>query len=124
MSRTRIRALAIFWTFMTMGLHSIPRKQILEIPGGQSFVTSTFMDKVTHAILFGILGFFWSRAFGYRALTTVLVGLGYGMFLEFCQEWLIPGRSGSVADLVADAMGLLIGATIAARGFRPTVDSL
>ena len=118
MAMSRTRALAIFWTFSTLVLHAIPRKQILEMPGGQTFVATAFLDKVAHVVLFGVLGFLWQLGFRYRVWTTVILGMGYGIVLELGQEWLIAGRSGSFADLSADLVGLLIGTAIAARGSR------
>ena len=115
---SKTRALAIFWTLLTLSLHVIPRETILEMPGGEKFVGSTILDKFAHAFLFGVLGFLWTRGFRFRVGMIVFIGLAYGVFLEACQAWLISGRSGSVADLIADVLGLTIGATVAVKGFR------
>ena len=122
MSRTP--ALAYLWTLITLGLHVIPRAQIIGFPGGEIFVASTILDKLAHVILFGILGYLWKRGFGHRAFTTVLMGLGYGIVLELFQQWMVRGRTGSVADLIADAVGLAIGVAVAIRFSRVTVPAL
>ncbi len=108
MSRPRI--MAWFWSLMVLGLHSIPRARLLELPGGEKFISTTGSDKAAHVVLFGVFAFLWSRCFGNRLLMVVAAGLVYGGALEIYQEWLIPGRSGSMADLAADALGLVIGA--------------
>ena len=122
MSRTT--TLAYLWTAITFGLHAIPRARIIKLPGGEIFVASTILDKLAHVILFGILGFLWSRGFGYRAFTTVLMGLGYGIALELFQEWLVRGRTGSIADLIADGVGLVIGVAVAVRYSRSTAPAV
>ena len=115
---SKARVLAVVWTFVTLGLHSIPRAQLLELPGGETLVSTSGSDKVAHVFLFGVLALLWTLGTGYRPLAVVAGGLAYGAILELYQEWLIPGRSGSLPDLVADAVGLAIGAGIAARWFR------
>ena len=107
---TRPRVMAWIWSLVVLGLHSIPRARLLELPGGEKFIATSGSDKAAHVVLFGVFAFLWSRCFGNRLLTVVAAGLVYGGVLEIYQELLIPGRSGSMADLAADALGLVIGA--------------
>ena len=115
---TRPRVMAWFWSLVVFALHSIPRARLLELPGGEKFIATSDSDKAAHVVLFGIFAFLWSRCFGNRPLTVIASGLVYGGVLEIYQEWLIPGRSGSMADLVADALGLVIGACACAWWVR------
>ena len=72
------------------------------------------VDKLVHAALFAGLGFTgrWAGA-GPRSLAVVLVL--YAAVSEVVQEWAPLDRTGSVADLVADAAGLLLGLVVWAR---------
>src|SRR4051794_13990880 len=111
---SRPRVLAWFWSFLLLVLHSIPRAGLLELPGGKQFVKTSGADKLAHVFLFGTFALLWLRSDKQRLLTILAVGLVYGAALELYQEWLIPGRSGSTDDLLADAVGLLIGAAVQA----------
>lgn len=74
-------------------------------------------DKWTHALLFLSLGWLGMRAWHARqqrqglALAILLLGIA----TEILQNW-IPGRGPSVADFVADALGLAVGAMLGWRG--------
>ena len=115
---TRPSVMAWIWSWVVFGLHSIPRARLLELPGGEKFASTSGSDKAAHVVLFGVFAFLWSRCFGNRLLTIVVAGLVYGGALEIYQEWLISGRSGSMADLAADALGLMIGAGVYAWRIR------
>lgn len=74
-------------------------------------------DKLFHLVVFGILGFLLmgslqSSPDGYRQrqiwLVTLVVML-YGISDEFHQHF-VPGRSVDVYDVLADAVGGLLGA--------------
>jgi len=41
------------------------------------------------------------------------IGTAYGLLTEIMQEYLVPGRIGSVYDWIADLLGSIIGALIA-----------
>jgi len=73
-------------------------------------------DKLIHAFVFGILGFFTlgamkTRADGYRAvqpwLAVTLVTV-YGVLDEFHQHF-VPGRTSDIHDVMADAVGGMLG---------------
>ena len=82
------------------------------------------LDKVVH--LFMYLGFAFITLWGYRkpyrengptyrkkALWLVLaISIVYGALTEIMQEYLIPTRTGSVYDWIADNLGSIIGVTI------------
>ena len=44
---------------------------------------------------------------------TLAIGTAYGILTEVMQETLIPGRTGSLYDWVADTLGCIFGAIIA-----------
>jgi hypothetical protein len=69
------------------------------------------VDKLVHAALFAGLGFTgrWAR-FGRGSLAVVLVVYAAGS--EVVQEWGPLDRTGSLADLAADAAGVLLGLVV------------
>jgi VanZ family protein len=79
-------------------------------------------DKLLHASVFGILGFFTLGAMkttvdGYRVfqlwLAVVLV-IVYGVLDEFHQHF-VPGRSPDIYDVMADALGGMLGVWLSYR---------
>ncbi len=85
-------------------------------------------DKLFHAIVFGILGFFALGAMkttveGYRVFQLWLaVGLviGYGVLDEFHQHF-VPGRTPDIYDVMADAVGGMLGVWLFARVIKPRI---
>ena len=79
------------------------------------------MDKVVHLLMYA--GFTFVTLWGYRkpyqergkayrkkALWTVLaIGIAYGALTEIMQETLVPSRTGSVYDWIADLIGSILG---------------
>ncbi|MFT6210053.1 MAG: VanZ family protein [Bacteroidia bacterium] len=102
--------LAVLWTaFIVYGLSSkpngIPTFPWLEEPG---------VDKLIHAILFAVeaslLAFVFGKTERPKLWLPILAWcfiLGGG--LEIFQHFWIVGRSGDVVDLLADAVGTLLG---------------
>lgn len=82
------------------------------------------LDKVVHLLMY--FGFAFITLWGYRkpykengdayqkkALWTVLaISIAFGALTEIIQETLIPTRTGSVYDWIADAIGSILGVTI------------
>jgi len=72
-----------------------------------------FDDKVIHLALYSVLGgtlqFGWlnSRS-GMAHWTLIAIGIIYGVSDEWHQSF-VPGRNPSIADLLADAIGVLMG---------------
>lgn len=75
-------------------------------------------DKWTHALLFTTLGWFAMGAWRSRSKRQRLAWslLGLAVATELLQAW-VPGRSPSLADFVADALGLAMGAWLGWRAF-------
>lgn len=81
------------------------------------------LDKIAHLIMY--FGFAYVTLWGYRkpyqehnkrfkikALTTTLIiSIAFGALTEIMQEALIPGRTGSLYDWIADVIGGLLGVT-------------
>jgi len=102
------RVAAVFWGVVTLGLHSIPRAGLVRLPG-HSLAAVGGADKVAHVGMFAVLAALWCLAFPRRPGRVFLAGVAYGAALEFYQHLLIPGRTGSPADLLADTLGLALG---------------
>lgn len=94
-------AVAIGYAAVIMIVSSIPSE---EFPVGMPFN----LDKVAHAVEYGILAFFVCRAArapGPPVLVLIALSCaGYGILDELHQS-LIPGRFPSVWDAAADAAG-------------------
>jgi VanZ family protein len=88
--------------------------ELPEVPWG----TVPFRDKLAHAIEYAGLGFFVARAarrcwpdrspFRLFAVAVWIAG-AWGVIDEIHQAF-VPGRSADVFDVVADALGAMIGA--------------
>ncbi len=79
---------------------------VLFAPGSDVPVAPPGVDKLVHALLFALLAACgrWAGIDG-RVLGWLL--LIYAAGSEVAQALLVPGRSGSVADLLADVIGTL-----------------
>jgi len=92
---------------------------LLSIPGSNlPNVNYWGQDKIIHIILFGSLMF--AALFHYdqivapffkttraRALTMIIC-IVYGIGMEFYQKYFVPSRGFEVADMLADAAGVLL----------------
>lgn len=86
-----------------------------------------YKDKIAHAMEYGLLGWFMSRAARpVRRVPLVVevlwfVALGAGIAgLDELFQGTVPGRMTDVTDWMADVIGLLAGTTIAATHARRT----
>jgi VanZ family protein len=82
-------------------------------------------DTVAHLGLYGILGatLAWGRHLSGRRPGWLVLAIG-GLLWALSDEWhqsFVPGRTPSLSDLAADAVGLLIGAALAAALLRRTL---
>lgn len=103
------------WAAVLFGLSSIPGNAFPEVPGAQT-------DKLVHGVLYLVLGALLVRAL---RVTTALGGgrlvalgcvlaTGYGVTDELHQLF-TPRRSCDWHDVLADAVGGLLGAVLATR---------
>ena len=107
------------WAAVILVLTSVP------LPG-IPVAGSWGLDKVVHLALYAVLGFLVARATAAgdagarpRAAQQLLAVLGVLLFAAL-DEWhqgFIPGRSADRLDWLADAVGAVAGAAIAAAGF-------
>ena len=79
------------------------------------------LDKLAHVLMYLALAFlclwgyrkpFQERGTAYRRRAcwlTLGIGIVYGALTEVMQEYLVPGRVGSVYDWLADLIGAVIG---------------
>jgi len=78
-------------------------------------------DKVAHLILYGVLGaaLAWgARGLGPRwSLSLAVLGILYALSDEWHQSF-VPMRDPSAGDLLADAVGILLGFLVASRILR------
>lgn len=75
-----------------------------------------FADKVVHAVIFGLLGYLFLRAWlraqwnhinGNACVLTVFFVLFYGISDEVHQIY-VPNRTSSIGDIIADVTGAVI----------------
>ena len=101
------------WTFVillatTLPSSSIPKISMLEIP---------HFDKVVHFSLFFILAIFLlsesnklrkqGELTRFAAVVALSVSFGFGLAIELLQFFILPTRSGSLFDFVANMAGAL-----------------
>lgn len=73
------------------------------------------LDKIVHVALYVPFGLLLARALGRgRAVLAVGVAVAFGATDELHQAF-VPGRTPSLADLLADAVGATLGALAWAR---------
>jgi VanZ family protein len=99
---TRHRWPAWLWTFLILLACTWPGKDLPESP-------ITFFDKIVHMGLFGGWTFLWLVAQPKHTGRIIILGLAYGIFLEFYQQWLPFDRSFDWWDIMADSAGVLAG---------------
>lgn len=93
---------AAVWTGCLLLLSSIPPS------GGPSIAWDIpFLDKLVHLALYAVLGACLAQT-GLRFPAAWLVGAGVGLLDELYQ-WKVSGRTGDVADWVADGIGVALG---------------
>lgn len=107
----RNQAPAILWALLIFVVSSIPN---LSAPK----LGIEFQDKWQHLIVYGIFGYLLCRAFYfqdvYRGIKhhyifyTILVGILYGITDEI-HQYFVPGRYSETLDVIADALGVLLG---------------
>ena len=71
-------------------------------------VSPTGWDKTNHVMAFAVLGTLGWRAYPQRGVPVLLALLAYGVLIELLQG-LTGYRSADLFDVVADAIGLLVG---------------
>ncbi len=96
---------AILWAAFIFILSSIPGWKLDFVPPIWGW------DKLAHVVLYAVLGVLILRALGFRRAAfglAIIFSVAYGLFDELHQVF-VPGRTPSLADLAADAVGSTIG---------------
>lgn len=84
------------------------------IPSEEISKHTDLNDKTAHFTAFGGWAFVWLFAYK-NVLRTILLGCLYGIFVE-CWQYILPEsfhRGFDVLDMVADAIGVIIGVSLA-----------
>ena len=82
-------------------------------------IQTSRIDKVLHFTIYTVFAFLLTRYLteGFRLWQAVVLAIAFAMAFGAFDEWhqqLIPGRSTEFADWVADSLGALTGAIVAA----------
>jgi VanZ family protein len=111
MRRLRALAPALVWAAVIFVLSSFP---------GSAYPPTDLVnaDKLVHVAIYGVLGALCARGlargwtFG-ASMVVVAAGAAalYGLTDEL-HQWFVPGRNADWRDVVADAVGALLGATV------------
>lgn len=106
--------LPVSWTLFTIILLCLPGSMV---PGTGIFATKN-LDKIVHAILFGMNVLFWGWHFEiiYREnnrlkwifLGDMVIIILLGVLLEYIQLYFVPNRSFDINDIVADSVGVFV----------------
>lgn len=102
---------AYAWAIITLVLTLLPGE---DLPDVHFF----HVDKFAHFFIFGVLMILTSRGLKKTAsitgapvhpfLTAALLSIGFGILIEFLQRF-VPGRSFSIADMLANSIGVGLG---------------
>lgn len=93
---------AWLWSFAILVACTLPGKDIPMAP-------VVGFDKLVHAGLFFIWIILWLLPAKKNVVSYILLGMGYGLALEFYQQLLPFDRSFDWWDAVADAAGVILG---------------
>ena len=97
----------VVWAGLIFALSSIP--DLGTGLGGWDLV----LRKIAHALEFAVLGALFLRAIG-REVPAVVAGIAYAVTDEVHQSF-VPGRLGSVWDVLLDSAGVVLGVVLLRR---------
>ena len=101
----------LLWTFaMALFYVAVP----IPMPGGEQGTLSVF-DKATHVFAYGFLTLL-GLAGRYAATPLAMSLLLHGTLLEVCQGLFTTYRTASLADWLADGMGIAVALLLAGLG--------
>ena len=103
---------AIVWFCIIFILLVLPGRDLPK----EDFLSGIYFDKWVHAGLFGGLVFLFSFPFKKTIpanrkfyISIVLFAILYGVIMEFVQKYFTVDRDFDVNDMIADAVGAIIG---------------
>ena len=94
--------IAILWTLLILLACSWPGKDIPEAPVAG-------FDKIVHSGLFVVWTVLWLLVYPSKSKQVIILGIVYGLGLEFYQQILPFDRTFDWWDAVADSVGVLLG---------------
>ena len=107
---------AILWGLFIIVLTSLPGKTLPKLP---AFLDLLHPDKIVHLFIFGVYAYLQIRGFKsqpefpvisrHAVLITMVIGVFLGAGTELLQLFLIPMRTGSVFDFIANVAGCFAG---------------
>ena len=110
---------ALTWSLITTVLLCLPGSVLPK----ESWFDKIWLDKWIHIGLFSIMTILWcwvtTRITGKNIRFFVQIAfyfLLYGIAMEFVQKYFIPNRSFDFKDMIADAVGIVIGLSISIKG--------
>lgn len=90
-----------------------------KLPAENSFISTLKVDKIVHIVVFFTLSYtllFYFKKSDKKNLKrkriqilAVIITIIYGILLEFYQKIYVPSRSFDIADMLADAVGVIFG---------------
>ena len=109
--RAKVRTIAMLWTLLIATSCLLP--SAVYRPYSWSYLLE--MDKVAHVVLYAIFTILWGLSLKTfkdemkTRLGLLLVAVTFGTFIEFMQSAMAVGRSFEVDDMLANAIGCVIG---------------
>jgi len=102
-------AAAVTWTACVLGMAVSPLSRM-------AWAMESMSDKTLHGAAFAVGAILWIRTLRDRArrplsplLGGAMIAFSVGLLIEFLQRY-VPGRTPEAGDLVANAVGVAIGA--------------
>ncbi len=115
---------AILFFLFTFYLFTLPGKEIPKLPWAEKIQ----FDKIVHMGLFltliGSFAFPFNKSNilvkhrNYWFLLFAIIGIAYGISVEFIQKYFIANRTFDLYDIAADAVGCIIGYLISTYLFK------
>lgn len=101
-----------FW--FSVGVAIAVAVAVLCLAPGRSIPDVNISDKIKHLAAFAMLAFWFGSILVRRDLLWLAVALlTFGALIEVAQEMMRLGRSGEIRDLIADALGIVLGLGVA-----------
>ena len=114
---------AVIWLLLVTTLLCIPGTKLPKI----TWQDKIWLDKWVHIFLFIVLVILWSKAYSHKKnthsssrrifLQIMITGIVYGIAMEIVQKYFIPFRSFDLGDIIADAIGCVVGYFFAIKKF-------
>ena len=115
---------AIAYLVFTFYLFTLPSQKLPKIPWAEKI----YFDKIVHFGLFTVLICLFAYPFNKFAIANKkrlnwfflfsIIGVVYGISIEFIQKYYIPNRSFDLFDIVADTIGCIVGYIVAKWLFK------